>query len=155
MAWVTDPFEVNPRETPLSYRFHATMMGSLRLGANLNAWSEANKAEAKTLINLYKNVRDTIQHGRHYRLRSFRDGPVSATQFVDATGDNAVVFVFLHSATFGPYLCQLRLQGLQSDYVYELEDYGVLSGEALMQRGLRLELKGTFKSKLIRVTRKP
>lgn len=153
MAWVTEPFETNPRDTSLSYRFHVAMMGSLGLGANLSQWSAQDKAEAKALIARYKELRDTLQHGQLYRLRSFRDSPLQATQFVAKDGHEAVVFGFLHSSNFGAYRCQLRLQGLVADARYEIEGYGIVSGQALMQRGLKLELSGSFQSKLIHLKR--
>ena len=44
------------------------MAGVLGIGADLGRWSPAELDEARALVEQYKTVRSTIQHGRLYRL---------------------------------------------------------------------------------------
>jgi alpha-galactosidase len=154
MMWVTDKIHVNQRETSLEYRFHMAMMGVLGLGADLTKWSEADLSQAADFIAQYKAVRETTQFGKLYRLRSPREHAVSAFQFVHPDGHEAVVFAFLSASNFGEYPLALRLQGLEPDATYRINDNPqVSSGQALMKRGIPLALRGTFVSQMLRLQR--
>lgn len=64
MCWVADPGTwVSGREASIDYRFHSAMIGSLRIGGNLTEWSDKEMAEARGLIEKYKEVRDVVQEG--------------------------------------------------------------------------------------------
>ena len=153
MMWVTDANWINGRPFTLDYRFHLAMMGVLGMGADLTQWSEANLDKAAEYIALYKEIRDTVQFGQLYRLRSPRESALSATQFVSADGGESVVFAFLSASVFGDFRTMLRLEGLDADATYQLDDNIPLSGQALMKRGLPLALKGSFVSQMLRIRR--
>ena len=73
-AWVSDEVHpLNQRKLSLKYRFHSAMMGNLGIGDNLLKWSDAEKEEARELVELYKNIRPIVQHGDQYRLLSPRN----------------------------------------------------------------------------------
>ncbi len=153
MLWVTEPIGINNhRALSLEYRFHVAMCGALGVGADLNRWSEADMDTARRLIGLYKEVRETIQLGQLYRLRSPRTSDLSAVQFVRPDGHESVVFIFLHASHFGEHQGLLRLQGLEPDTRYRVDESEVLySGTALMERGLDIHMRGTFTSQMIRI----
>ena len=44
----------------------------------------------------------------------------------------------------------IRLDGLDESALYEVENYGILSGRALMKLGLKVKLEGDFDSRVIR-----
>ncbi|NOU77160.1 alpha-galactosidase [Paenibacillus sp. LMG 31458] len=154
-SWVTDEVNwVNQRKLSLKFRFHCAMMGNLGIGDNLLNWSELERAEASELTRLYKEIRSTVQHGDQYRLLSPRENCVSASMYVNAGKDEAVVFAFLHSNSFGNSLPRVRLAGLDKHALYSIDsDPQHVSGEALMQIGIKLELKGDFDSSVIRIKR--
>ena len=115
MMWVTDPIWINNRATTLEYRFHLAMMGALGIGGlNLTKWSDSDLETSAALIAQYKAVRETVQFGKLYRLRSPRDSAISAFEFVHPDGHEAVAFAFLSASTFGEYRVALRLQGLRA-----------------------------------------
>jgi alpha-galactosidase len=154
MMWVTDSRNPSDRLLPLQFRFHASMTGALGVGATLLDWSNEEMEEARQQIALYKEIREAVQHGDLYRLRSPRESVLAALQYVQRDGAQAVVFVFLQSARFGPMGTMLRLQGLEPDGRYRVEGQdGVLSGAGLMKRGLPVALRGDYTSRLIRVFR--
>lgn len=168
MMWVTDSPSPNNRLPPLRFRFHAAMTGALGIGSALTDWSPAEMEEARTQVALYKEIRATVQQGRLYRLRSPRESELSALQYVHPDGSQGVLFCFLHSSRFGPVHAWVQLQGLEPEARYRVEgvpvepqrrgDPGpattvVLSGAALMQRGLYLALRGDYQSLIIRLFR--
>ena len=122
MAWVTDsPSWMNDRSTSLQYRFLSSMQGSLGIGANLNRWSPEDFATAKTLVDQYKQIRDTVQHGELYRLISPLHGSeASVTESVAEGGAQAVVFAFLHSSQERNPFPRIYLRGLDSGATYKL-----------------------------------
>ena len=166
MAWVTDsPNWVNARTTSVAYRFLSSMQGSLGVGANLNKWGDADFATAKDLIASYKQVRETVQHGKLYRLISPQDGSeYSATETVAQDGHEAVLFAFLHSSTmFYPYP-RIFLKGLESAAQYRLVPISgsavkgspeTASGAYWMGYGIDPDLRGDFQAAAFRLERVP
>jgi alpha-galactosidase len=154
MMWVTDTNGINGRSYSLDYRFHLAMMGVLGIGADLTRWSQADLDKAAEMIALYKNIRETMQFGALYRLRSPRESALSAFQFIHPSGHESVVAVFLSQSQFGHFYTPLRLQGLEPDTRYVVDGWDEpWSGQALMKHGLPIALKGAFVSRLIRLSR--
>ncbi|HZU10530.1 MAG TPA: GH36 C-terminal domain-containing protein, partial [Pseudacidobacterium sp.] len=164
MAWVTDsPNWVNRRTTSLEYRFLSSMQGSLGVGANLNNWTEEDFAAAKYLIEEYKQVRETVQHGALYRLILPADGSeYSVTESVAQDGKQAAVFAFLHSSQMGYPYPRLFLRGLERNAQYRLHwiterPGGQLpesaSGSYWMDHGVDLNLRGDFQATAFRLDR--
>ncbi len=154
MMWVTDPMGINNRATSLEYRFHLAMMGALGIGADLTKWAEADLEQAAAFVAQYKAVRETVQFGSFYRLRSPRESAITAFQFVHPDGHEAVAFAFLSASNFGEQRVALKLQGLEPEANYQVEGLDlVLSGKALMKRGIPLAMKGTFVSRMLRLWR--
>ncbi|RAP77010.1 alpha-galactosidase [Paenibacillus montanisoli] len=152
-AWVSDEVHpLNQRKLSLKYRFHSAMMGNLGIGVNLTKWSDSERAEARELIELYKRIRPTVQHGDQYRLLSPRDNEVSATMYVNRSKNEAVVFAFLRSNSYGNTLPKLRLAGLEDHALYSVEgEMQAVSGKALKQIGIKLNLVGDYDSTVIRI----
>lgn len=154
MMWVTDENGINGRTFSLDFRFHVAMMGVLGIGADITRWSQESLDKAAELVAQYKTIRETTQFGTFYRLRSPREGAISAMQFVHPDGHESVVGVYLTQSHFGYSSTPLRLQGLDPDALYHVDGWDEpWSGQALMQRGLPVAFKGAFVSTLIRLSR--
>jgi len=153
MSWVTDsPNWLNHRKLSLEYRFDVAMMGSMGVGGNLNNWSKKEMELAKEKIKQYKKIREIIQHGDQYRLLPTWEGNLVAVEYVSKDKNKVVLFVFLHSQQFGEKLPPVKLKGLISDFLYQFQDRNkkiILSGKALEEIGVKVNLKGDFDSKLI------
>jgi alpha-galactosidase len=152
-AWVSEEVNwVNGRRLSLAYRFHCAMMGVLGIGENLLKWTDEEKQEAKELIHLYKEIRPIVQHGNQYRLLSVRENIIASVMYVSENQEDAVVFLFLHSNNFANELPRIRLQGLDEQTLYRVEGIEQhLSGKALMKMGIKVDIKGDFQSKLVRI----
>lgn len=160
MAWVTDsPNWLNQRSTSLEYRFLSSMQGSLGIGANLTHWNDADLQVATKLIGEYKNIRETVQRGKLYRLISPRHGsPHSATQSVAQDGRQAVLFAFLHSGTRASPYPRIQLRGLDPEARYKARVVSgkvqqstpeEASGAYWMSRGIDPEMRGDFQATAI------
>ncbi len=161
MDWVTDVPAMNDRSTPLKYRFLVAMMGSLGIGGDLNRWGEEDFALAGKMVRYYKRIRETVQHGKLYRLSSPREGELTANQYVSSDGKHAVLFVFLRSQQFGRPVPIIYLRGLEDSALYQIETIDdtlengldVVSGSFLQNKGLSFRLKGDFDATTVRLER--
>jgi alpha-galactosidase len=167
MAWVTDsPHWLNKRTTSLEYRLLSSMQGSLGIGSNIAKWNDGEMATAKRLIASYHEVQKTIVQGDLYRLISPRNGSdFSATQTVNQSKSQSVVFAFIHSTQEGRIFPRLKLKGLDPSAQYALtpiEGKGgagtpaTASGAWWMNHGLDMDLnfRGDFQGAAFRLDRK-
>lgn len=151
-SWVTDaPHWLTKRSAPLSYRFHVAMMGSLGLGGNISTWGPSQLALAKEKIEEYKGIRKIIQAARIYRLLSPREGPLTAVEYLAQDRSEALVYLFLMGERSGPHTSRVRLRGLKKRWLYRAPNGEILSGQALMERGLSVSLEGDFSSSLLHI----
>lgn len=153
MCWVTEsPNYINGRRLSLKYRFHSAMMGSLGIGADLSKWSPEELEEATEMVTLYKGIRGLVQEGDLFRLRSPREGNITAVQYLDSEKGESIVFIFNQSVQFGEDTFRIKLQGLDGDSLYNIAEGEAnynMSGSGLMNIGISIQLKGDFTSKLI------
>lgn len=149
-AWVTDDSGMDGRKIPLAFSMHAAMCGSLGIGIDLNTAEAGRMEEVASYIARYKQVRETVQTGRLYRLCSLQKGELQAVQY--AGDGESVLFVFLVHARYGRTEYEVRLRGLDPDslYTYESGDsQKERSGQFLMKRGIRIQLRGDYDSRMI------
>jgi alpha-galactosidase len=177
-AWVTDsPQFVNRRAVPLTYRFHVAMMGALGIGSNISEWGPDERAEAKQLIALYKDIRHVVAFGDQYRIwsatfgsnvtdRGHRPGDWSATQFVAQDQSEAILFLAGRGAQYADLTPVFHIEGLNPETLYTVEllsihtaspqDIGLQrytgprSGTAWREMGLQLWLQGDYPSAIVK-----
>jgi alpha-galactosidase len=152
-AWVTDSpnNQLNGRVSSLRFRFVSAMAGVLGVGGDLSEWTEAELAEAREWVALYKEIRPLVQHGDLHRLRP-PTGGLSAVQYV--RGDETVVLALLQAQHYGEPVPALRLRGLDPTASYEcLETGEVHRGAVLLHHGLRTGLRGDLDATVLRLRR--
>jgi alpha-galactosidase len=160
-AWVTDVPNMNGRSAPLMFRFLTAMQGALGIGANLNKWTVQDEKTATQMVALYKRVRPTVQTGDLYRLFSPRVGDLTANEYVEADGKQAVLFAFRHSQQYNTAVPAIRLRGLDPKALYRVEAtegklqerQAQLSGAYLMSVGLNLNLRGDYDAAAVVIER--
>jgi alpha-galactosidase len=149
-AWVTD---WSREYVPLEFRFHVSMAGTLGIGTHLLHWNEDQRAEAKRLVELYKEIRHIVQLGDLYRLRSAQKHPYSALQYVSKDKSEGVLFAFRVHQPDVQHIPMLYLCGLDPTARYEVEGCGsARSGDSWMKAGLEIQL-GNFQSTIRRIRR--
>ncbi|MDF2537823.1 MAG: alpha-galactosidase [Herbinix sp.] len=155
-AWVTDASSDNGRKycRPYSYRFHSSMMGMLGIGANISKFSDEVLEEFKKYIALYKEIRETVQYGKQYRLSSVRESSLHAVEYVSQDNNEILIFAFRQGYQFGGVNPNLVLNGLDPNALYQVEGMEqTLHGSTLMKIGIETSLWGDFDSQLIRIKR--
>ncbi len=121
MCWVTDvPNFATGRSTPLGYRFVVAMAGGLGVGGDLAKWPVEERAEAARWIKLYKEIRDTVQAGRQFRLASPGEDRFSAVLYTAEDAAQAILLVAALDRHFGETFTRLRLRGLDPDARYRV-----------------------------------
>ena len=156
-AWVTDASSNNPKkyERPYNYRFYSSMMGVLGIGADISKLSDEVLKEFKKYISLYKEIRETVQYGKQYRLSSVRESPLHAVEYVSRDDSEVVAFAFRQGYQFGKDMPNLKLRGLDPDALYQFEgEDKLLHGSTLMKVGVETGLWGDFDSRFLRIKRR-
>lgn len=156
-SWVTDApglFDSRPRS--LAFRFVLAMAGVLGIGADIRAWTPAERAEAAGWIARYKEIRDVVTHGEVHLI----GGPDQARCAVQYTApdENRVVVLAWHTGRLdGAGLLpsrpvRLPLRGLDPTAGYSHGDRHY-SGSHLATVGLPVQWSATHDADLIVLTR--
>lgn len=116
-------------------------------------WSEDDLAFAHEQIALYKEIRETVQHGALHRLQPPSASGLSAVQYVSPA--RTVVFAYRQSGHSNLPERRVRLRGLDPATRYRDEDSGAVHhGAVLLSQGITLDLpKGDHGSALVRLCR--
>jgi len=169
-SWVTDvPSPLTNRSLSLKFMFHMAMTGAMGIQSNILEWSEQETEYARTMIQLYKEIRPIIQEGDLYRLSSLRKDHIGAVQYVDSERDHSVLFAFMWTNCARPapvkniirwgtprFVYKLFPRGLSLHKRYSVNGSSALrSGASLMNAGLEVELQGDGDSLLVRLEAVP
>ena len=148
-AWVTDTNRYS-RPNDWDFRFNVSMQGSLSVGGNLLKYSDEELEIHRKYIELYKQIRPTVQFGRFYRLATYKNDGVYATQYVKDS--QSVLFMCKSVNTlYKDRYYHINLKGLDADALYSFDCRGkkqTLSGKYLMNVGLDVEIGGTLESRI-------
>ncbi len=120
-AWVTDANRDN-RPITTDFRFVVSMQGSLSIGSNLLLLNDEELEKYAKYIELYKQVRHTVQFGKLYRLRNFKDDKIYFNGYVNEDKSQAVYFSCTNAgSTFGRRFVNVRFLGLDENSTYHLK----------------------------------
>ncbi|MDO3410536.1 alpha-galactosidase [Saccharibacillus sp. CPCC 101409] len=144
------------RVTPLEMRGHVAMSGNFGYELDLARFGEEEKQAVKEQVGLYKELRELIQFGDFYRIKSPFEGNDTAWAYVSE--DRSQAFAAYFRVLGEPYapLRRLKLKGLDPNKRYTVEGNigggetgAVYGGDELMHLGLSLpSMWGDFQSVL-------
>ncbi len=141
------------RITPIETRGVVAMSGNFGYELDITKLPTKEKAIIKEQVKLYKEIRETIQFGKHYRLSSPFESNDVAWMFVSKDTNEVIVNFVRVLAKPNPKFISIKLIGLDENARYEVvgEDL-VLGGDELMNIGLSVpELKGDYQAKMWRL----
>lgn len=150
-AWVTDTEGYN-RNTPLEFRFHVAMRGSLSLGGNMLKYSQEDMELSKKKIRLYKSIRNIVQFGDLYRLLNIDKDEISADIYVNEDKSKAVLFIASVNTRCFKKSVPLFIDGLDDGKIYSFEFNNqkiIKSGAYLKNVGIPLEAREQFFNRII------
>jgi len=144
------PNHQNGRLTPFETRADVAMAGTFGYELDVTKMSTAEKQQAKTATDFYKNIQNLTFSGDYYRLASpFSDNYMTAWQIVSKDKSESLITVVLTDVVGNPPFVYLKLRGLNPATKYSINDQ-VYSGDALMNAGLKLQqFKGNYPSEQI------
>lgn len=148
------------RVTSLKMRGDVAMSGNFGYELNLMEFTEEEKAEVRAQIAQYKEIREWLQSGDLYRLKSPFEGNDTAWLIVSEDKKNVFAAYFRVLNEVNPGISRLRFAGLEPDAVYELitaskEEKGPCYwGDELMNLGLIVEFWEDFQSRVWRFRKK-
>ncbi len=149
-AWVTDTNR-GSRPTDWDFRFNVTMQGSLSIGGNLLRYTKEELEIHKKYITMYKEIRNTVQFGKFYRLANYQMDSIYGVQYVD--DEQSVLFLCTSVNTFfNDKFYHIKMEGLDKNARYKFSYNGkeeIYGGAYLMNVGLDFDMGGTLQSKII------
>lgn len=125
------------RSSSLKMRGHVAMSGNFGYELDLTKFTEEEKAEVKEQITFYKSIRHIIQFGSFYRLLSPFEGNETAWMYVSEDKKEAICFFFRVLQKPHTPLIKLKLDGLDPNKDYRINDSDlILGGDELMFSGI-------------------
>ncbi|MBE6006559.1 MAG: alpha-galactosidase [Sarcina sp.] len=124
------------RSISLETRANVAFFGTFGYELDLNELTQEELDMVRDQVTFMKKYRALLQFGTFYRLRSPFDGNYASWMVVSADRHTAIVgwYKFLNEVNT-PYL-RVRLQGLDPDLDYTVNDEAVRGGDELMNMGL-------------------
>lgn len=143
------------RMTSLKMRGDVAMSGNFGYELDLTKFTPEEKEEVKAQVAAYKELRELVQFGDLYRLKSPFEGNDTAWTVVAADKSEAFVAFFRVLAQPNAPIDWLRLAGLDPNADYEVVGTGErFGGDQLMYAGLPVpQLHGDFQSATWRIKR--
>lgn len=140
---------IHKRPTPLDFRIHWGMTGSMSIGINLLTASPQELDELKHAIAEFKRLRGDLQDAYVYRIASATQHPYALFQYVKRDRTSFTLFSFAHGMRCWDLpLPRFRMRGLIPNALYVCEDGRCMTGEALMNIGVEVTLKGDCDSRM-------
>ena len=157
VCWTTG-YDSRIINLPLEFIFDVAMTGVLGVGDNITQWNDKQKEIAKNKIAEYKSIRQLVQQGNLYRLRSPFEGSKVSFEYISQDSTEVVVFCYNLNTTLEGAVQenisskQLLLKGLDPSAMYQLNDKNnsVLSGEQLMKIGISWPVTNAYRSVVIK-----
>ena len=125
------------RSTSFETRGITAMCGNFGYELDLTKLTDEEKAQAKSQIKFYKEVRPLIQFGDFYRLQSPFENNETAWSFVAKDKSEAIVSFFRVLAKPNPNFSSIYAKGLDENALYQDVRTGeIYGGDELMYVGL-------------------
>jgi len=137
------------RITSLAMRGDVAMSGNLGYELDLTKLTEDEKIAVTAQVARYKEIRELIQFGDFYRLKSPFEGNETAWLFANKDKTEVIVYLFRELAEANAAIGSVRLAGIDTTKKYALLGTDkVYGGDELTFAGLSIpiEMKGDFQS---------
>lgn len=133
--------------TPLPFRIHLGMTGSMSVGINLLKATDETIEQLRQATAAFKLVRADLQNAYVYHLASATEKPYAVWQYLRRDRKTFGLFAFAHGMRhWDRNLPRFRMRGLIPDAIYCAPDGSRHSGAELMNVGIAIALKGDYDS---------
>ncbi|PTV94264.1 alpha-galactosidase [Halanaerobium saccharolyticum] len=140
------------RSTSLKMRYDVASFGNLGYELDITELNKEEMEAVKKQVNNYKEIRELVQFGDFYRLRSPFAGNFTAWSYLSQDQEEVLAGFYQVLATPNPKEETLKLKGLDPDRDYkELNSGEIYGGDELMNFGIKVPyLKEDFSSRVWR-----
>lgn len=138
------------RVTPIETRGVVAMSGNFGYELDITKLNIKEKEIIKKQVELYKQIRNTIQFGKFYRLLSPFEGNDTAWMFI-SEDEKEIIVSFVRVLSIPNYKPKfLKLTGIDENARYEIQDENlIVFGDELINVGLKVpEINGDYISKM-------
>ncbi len=154
------------RTASVKFRTDVASMCKLGFDIGLHELSTEELEYCRQAVANWKQLQPAIMDGTQYRLVSPYQGNHMAVNYVSADRDTAVLFAYDIHPRYQEKLLPVRLQGLDPDKLYRVEEINLmpgarpalkahgktLSGDYLMKVGMEVFTFGSMQSHVVRLT---
>ena len=154
------------RTASVKFRTDVASMCKLGFDIGLHELSAEELEYCRQAVANWKQLQPAIMDGTQYRLVSPYQGNHMAVNYVSADRDTAVLFAYDIHPRYQEKLLPVRLQGLDPDKLYRVEEINLmpgtrpalkahgktLSGDYLMKVGMEVFTFGSMQSHVVRLT---
>jgi alpha-galactosidase len=142
----------------LKFRTDVAMMGKMGYDIQVKELSAAELKFSQEAIQNYKRLSDVIWKGDLYRLVSPYENDRAVLMYVNENKSRSVVFSYTLNSRFGETFNRVRLEGLDPDKTYKVNEVNVFqkplfrdngksfSGDYLMKEGLNVSSNNALTS---------
>lgn len=117
---------------PVKFRTDVAMMCKLGFDIRINEMSQPDQQYCKEAVANFNRLGNVILDGDLYRLMSPYEGEHSAVMYVNENKSKAVLYSFDIYPRYAEQLQPLRLQGLNSNSLYEVKEINLVPGTKSM-----------------------
>lgn len=150
----------------IKFRVDVAMMCKMGFDIRTTNFNDKEKQFCQQAVVDYKRLKPVILDGEQYRLVSPYETNHMSVMYADATKTKAVLFAYDIHPRFGEKMMPVKLQGLDPDKKYKVEEINIMpggksnlrgngqvfSGDFLMKVGLNVLTTGQSASKVIELT---
>jgi alpha-galactosidase len=112
----------------LKFKTDVAMMGKLGYDLNIKELKPEELEFSKAAVQNYKRISPVVWYGDLYRLISPYHEDRAVLMYVDNLQNNAVVFNYNLNTRFGEQLDEVKLQGLDENKKYKIEEINLMPG---------------------------
>lgn len=143
------PSHQNGRVSPLDYRIHTGMTGSMSIGINLLKSPEEELERLHSATAAFKQIRPALHDSYVYRIASATEHPYAVFEYCKRDRSQFTVFAFGHGMRqWDKFIGRFRMRGLVPDAVYTSGSIS-MTGAALMNIGLSIPMRGDYASSVL------
>jgi len=149
---------------PIKFRTDVAMMGKLGYDIQVKGLTEPELKFSQQAIRDYRRLREVIWKGDLYRIISPYKENRAVLMYVNEEKSKAVLFSYTLNSRYGEDFIKVRLEGLNPEKNYKIEEINVMqkpafndngktfSGDYLMKEGLKVSVERPLSSMILEIT---
>lgn len=132
------------KDTSIKFRTNVAMMCKLGFDIKMSDLNENEQMYCRQAVSEYNRLKPVILEGDLYRLVSPYEGNHTSSMYVNKGKNQAVVFAFDIHPRYGEILLPVRLQGLDANKMYRVQEINLMPGSSSSVNGNGQTFSGEY-----------